>query len=118
MERREKEHENEIHQVKLEFFTNISHELKTPLTLILGPLNKILEEEKMSPLFKKRLSGVEKNAQRLFHLINQLLEFRKIETGKENLEVAPCNLSAFTQEIKESFDPIAENKKIHQNYVI
>jgi signal transduction histidine kinase/ligand-binding sensor domain-containing protein/AraC-like DNA-binding protein len=112
MERREKEHENEIHQVKLEFFTNISHELKTPLTLILGPLNKILEEEKLSPLFKKRLFGVEKNAQRLFHLINQLLEFRKIETGRENLEVAPCDLSSFIQEIKESFDPIAENKKI------
>jgi signal transduction histidine kinase/ligand-binding sensor domain-containing protein/AraC-like DNA-binding protein len=112
MERREKEHENEIHQVKLEFFTNISHELKTPLTLILGPLNKILEEEKLSPIFKKKLFGIEKNAQRLFNLINQLLEFRKIETGKEDLQVIHCNLSSFIQEIKESFDPIAENKKI------
>jgi len=117
MERREKEHENEIHQVKLEFFTNISHELKTPLTLILGPLNKILEEEKLSPIFKKRLTGVEKNAQRLFHLINQLLEFRKIETGRENLQVVRCDLPAFIQEIKESFEPIAENKKIEFNAI-
>lgn len=53
MERRDKVHAEEIHNVKLEFFTNISHELKTPLTLILGPLNRIIEEEKLSPASQK-----------------------------------------------------------------
>jgi len=113
MERREKEHADEINQVKLEFFTNISHELKTPLTLILGPLNKILEEEKLSPLFKKQLMGVEKNAQRLFQLINTLLEFRKIDVGKEHLNVEKCELKAFANEIRESFEQTAVNKNIN-----
>ncbi|MBP7507319.1 MAG: response regulator [Prolixibacteraceae bacterium] len=112
MERRDKEHAEELNQVKLEFFTNISHELKTPLTLILGPLNKILEEEKLSPAFKKTISGIEKNAQRLFNLINQLLEFRKIENGKENLNVSKCNVKDFVCEIHDSFGSIAENKNI------
>jgi signal transduction histidine kinase/ligand-binding sensor domain-containing protein/AraC-like DNA-binding protein len=115
MERREKEHADEIHQVKLEFFTNISHELKTPLTLILGPLNKILEEEKLSPLFKKRIVGVEKNAQRLYHLINQLLEFRKIEDGKEHLQIEQCDLAQLSQGIKESFEAVSENRNIEFN---
>jgi len=115
MERREKEHAEEINKVKLEFFTNISHELKTPLTLILGPLNKILEEEKLSPIFKKRIMGVEKNAQRLYHLINQLLEFRKIEDGKENLQIEKCDLLQLSQGIKDSFETVAENKNIEFN---
>ncbi|MBN1925413.1 MAG: response regulator [Prolixibacteraceae bacterium] len=112
MERREKEHANEIHQVKLEFFTNISHELKTPLTLIIGPLNAILKEEKLSPFIKKRLMGIEKNAQRLFNLINQLLEFRKIETGREKLQVARWDLDTISFEIADSFQSVAENKNI------
>lgn len=112
MERREKIHGEELHKVKLEFFTNISHELKTPLTLILGPLNKILDEEKLSPAFRKQLSGVEKNAQRLFHLINQLLEFRKIDDGKEVLQVERCDLKSFANDIRDSFEQTAENKNI------
>ncbi|HNW52349.1 MAG TPA: ATP-binding protein [Prolixibacteraceae bacterium] len=112
IERREKIHADELHRVKLEFFTNISHELKTPLTLIIGPLNKILEEEKLSPSFRKHLMGVEKNAQRLYHLISQLLEFRKIDDGKEILQVIKCDLKPYTNDIRDSFEQIAENKKI------
>ncbi|WP_228491940.1 hybrid sensor histidine kinase/response regulator transcription factor [Prolixibacter sp. NT017] len=112
MERREKEHADEIHKVKLEFFTNISHELKTPLTLILGPLNRIMEEEKLSPAFRKRLIGIERNANRLFQLINQLLEFRKIENGKEALKVAQCDIRHLMDEISSSFDSTVESRDI------
>jgi len=112
MERREKEHAEEINKVKLEFFTNISHELKTPLTLILGPLSKMMEEEKLSPVSKKRLLGVEKNARRLFQLINQLLEFRKIENGKERLQVSQCDVRILAEEIKESFESLSESKDV------
>jgi len=112
MERREKEHSDELHQVKLEFFTNISHELKTPLTLILGPLSKILEEEKLTPHIRKSLTVIEKNAQRLFQLINQLLEFRKVETGREKLQVSKGDIRQLAKEIKEAFDAIAESKEV------
>lgn len=112
IERLEKEHVEEINKVKLEFFTNISHELKTPLTLILGPLSKIMGEEKLSPVSKKRLSGIEKNAHRLFQLINQLLEFRKIENGKEPLQVCQSDIRLLAREIKESFESMSESKGI------
>nr|WP_321406813.1 two-component regulator propeller domain-containing protein [uncultured Carboxylicivirga sp.] len=112
LEHREKVHAEEITRVKLEFFTNISHELKTPLTLILGPLSKIMSEEGITPAFRKRLMGIERNANRLFQLINQLLEFRKIETGKEKLEVSPTNLNDLMNDVTDSFNSIAETKGI------
>ncbi|WP_163709330.1 hybrid sensor histidine kinase/response regulator transcription factor [Mangrovibacterium lignilyticum] len=112
LQRREKVHADEIHKVKLEFFTNISHELKTPLTLILGPLNKLMAEEKLSPAFRKRLIGIERNANRLFLLINQLLEFRKIENGKEKLKVSPCDVSLMMDDISNSFTNLSETRDI------
>ncbi|WP_291861450.1 hybrid sensor histidine kinase/response regulator transcription factor [Marinilabilia sp.] len=112
LERREREHEDEIHRVKLDFFTNISHELKTPLTLIIGPLSRLMVEEKMNPALKKGLTGIERNANRLFHLIHQLLEFRKIETGKDQLKVSQLNIVGYTNDIAESFTELADSRDI------
>ncbi|MFI1773466.1 hybrid sensor histidine kinase/response regulator transcription factor [Thalassobellus citreus] len=112
LERREKTHANEINKVKLEFFTNISHELKTPLTLILGPLKKIIDEEKLSPKLKKQLLGIDRNANRLLQLIKELLEFRKIDTGSEKLKVSSCNVLEYMEDISISFDALAKNKNI------
>ena len=112
LEHREKVHADELHQVKLEFFTNISHELKTPLTLILAPIHKLMKDEKFSPAVQKKLAGIERNADRLFQLINQLLEFRKIEKGKENLRVSPCRVSDLMDELASSFFSLAEEKDI------
>ncbi len=112
-ERLEKEHAEEINQVKLDFFTNISHELRTPLTLILGPLSKMMEEEKLSPFFRKRLMGIENNARRLFNLINQLLEFRKIESGKECLQVSQYDIRLLAEEIRASFESISESRDVN-----
>ncbi|SFF03274.1 hybrid sensor histidine kinase/response regulator transcription factor [Thermophagus xiamenensis] len=112
MERREREHEEEIHKFKLEFFTNISHELKTPLTLILGPLSRLMSQEQMNPAFRKCLAGIERNANRLYVLINQLLEFRKIESGKDQLRVAQHDVREFIETISKAFCDLAEARGI------
>lgn len=112
LEHREKVHADELHQFKLEFFTNISHELKTPLTLILAPIRRLKEEEKMNPSFRKQLNGIERNANRLFQLINELLEFRKVEKGKESLRVSPCDVKQLMDELSGSFTNLAEAKDI------
>ena len=112
MERREKEYISQINNFKLEFFTNISHELRTPLTLILGPVLSIMQEEKLTPALNKKMRGIKNNAQRLLGLINQLLEFRKIESGKEKLQVSHQNLTAFLEDIEESFADSADLNEI------
>ncbi len=112
MERREKEYVTELNNFKLEFFTNVSHELRTPLTLIIGPLSKILQEEKLSPGLIKKMKGIKNNAHRLLALINQLLEFRKIERGKETLKVSQQNITRLLSNIHESFVGAAKTKGI------
>ncbi|MGQ1947869.1 two-component regulator propeller domain-containing protein [Geofilum sp. OHC36d9] len=112
LERREREHEDEIHQIKLDFFTNISHELKTPLTLIIGPTSQLMKEEKLSPALREKISGIERNAKRLFYLINQLLEFRKIETGKDKLTISLQDINTYINDITESFSELADSKGI------
>ncbi|PKQ68473.1 hypothetical protein BZG01_04475 [Labilibaculum manganireducens] len=111
-EHREKLHNEEIHKIKMNFFTNISHELKTPLMLILGPINKILEKQKISPVVRRDLNNVEQNAERLYTLTNQLLEFQKIENSKEMLRVSNCDPTLFFNEISSSFESLAESRSI------
>ncbi|QIA07682.1 hybrid sensor histidine kinase/response regulator transcription factor [Draconibacterium halophilum] len=112
MERREREYHTELNNFKLEFFTNVSHELRTPLTLIVGPLTRILEDDKLTPALKKKMKGVMNNAHRLLMLINQLLEFRKIENGKEKLRVSHQNITTLLKDIEEAFIESAESKSI------
>lgn len=112
MERREKEYLTELNNFKLEFFTNVSHELRTPLTLIVGPLTRILEDDKLTPALKKKMRGIMNNAHRLLMLINQLLEFRKIENGKEKLRVSHQNITTLLKDVEEAFIESAESKSI------
>lgn len=112
LERLEKEHTEEITKLKLDFFTNISHELKTPLTLILGPLNKMMDDKGMTPGIRKKLSVIDSNAKRLFQLVNQLLDFRKAESGKEDLLISNYDLHSIADEFKEAFESIAESRNI------
>ena len=118
MERREKEYVTEINNFKLDFFTNVSHELRTPLTLIIGPLAKIMEEEQLTPGLIKKMRGIKNNAQRLLVLINQLLEFRKIESGKEVLRVSQQNITKLIADIRESFEGLAKTKDIRLKFKI
>ena len=118
MERREKEYVTEINNFKLEFFTNVSHELRTPLTLIIAPLTRILEEEQLTPGLMKKMKGIKNNAHRLLVLINRLLEFRKIESGKEILRVSQQNITKLVEDIHESFEGLAKTKDIRLKFKI
>jgi ligand-binding sensor domain-containing protein/DNA-binding response OmpR family regulator/nitrogen-specific signal transduction histidine kinase len=106
--------EHEIYQMKLDFFTNVSHEIRTPLTLIVGPLENLVNETRESPALNRRLLTVKKNAGRLTRLVNELMDFRKAESGNMKLNVVPGNIVSFAQEIYLSFQYLAI--KHHINY--
>lgn len=100
-----------MHQMQLRFFTNISHEFRTPLSLILGPLEK-LQKEDTSLLFRNYYKTMHRNAARLVALINELMDFRKVEEGALKLKVMPGNLDLFLHEITAEFSGLTEEKKI------
>lgn len=105
--------EREIDQFKIRFFMNISHEFRTPLTLILGPLEKILGENDVSATIRKQLLMIQQNTNRLLRLVNQLLDLRKLDTGSMQLRVSNENLSDFLTRIFASFQHVAERQKIN-----
>ena len=99
-------------QTKLRFFTNMSHEFRTPLTLILGPLEDMIESADIPERFKKQVSMMHQNSLRLLHMINQLMDFRKIENNKMQLQAASYDIVGFLNEIVMPFYDLAEKKKI------
>lgn len=102
----------EATESKFRFFTNISHEFRTPLTLILGPVEELLRQKNENPATRKNLGLVQKNAQRLLWLVNQLMDFRKIESGKIRLQVSSNDIVAFIRELMLPFDHMARKRKI------
>ncbi|HEY9044321.1 MAG TPA: two-component regulator propeller domain-containing protein [Ohtaekwangia sp.] len=112
VERLQRENMEKLNQAKLQFFTNISHEFKTPLTLILGPSQSLLDKGESDKEARGQLLSIHNNAQRLLRLVNQLLDFRKAESGNLNLEVSEGNIVKFIKEVKLSFDTLAEQLKI------
>ena len=111
-ERMERENLESLNKAKLQFFTNISHEFRTPLTLILGPLEKLLSSGEGGKFVKDQLATINQNTQRLLRLVNQLLDFRKAESGNIELEVAEGNIVRFAKEVKLSFEGLAEQRNI------
>jgi signal transduction histidine kinase/ligand-binding sensor domain-containing protein/DNA-binding response OmpR family regulator len=112
LERIQRENMEKLNRAKLQFFTNISHEFRTPLTLILGPVQSLIESGSGSKFVRDHLHSISNNAQRLLRLVNQLLDFRKAESGNLKLEVSEGNIVKFLKEIKLSFDALAEQLKI------
>jgi signal transduction histidine kinase/ligand-binding sensor domain-containing protein/DNA-binding response OmpR family regulator len=106
-----------INQLRLRFFTNISHEFRTPLTLILDPLESLMESQKNDKQTLQTLKLINRNAQRLLHLINQLMYFRKIETGKMDLRVVQGDLDAFLKEVFDSFLDLAGHNNIQYQFL-
>jgi len=100
------------HEARLKFFTNISHEFRTPLTLILAPLEDILSNGKMNFTVQQHLKLVQKNVIRLLRLVNQLMDFRKIELDKLKLRATENNLGEFIAEIMEPFHGLAHKRNI------
>lgn len=107
--------QDEINQVKTRFFTNISHEFRTPLTLIISPLESMLASE-TDPEKKQTQQLMLRNAQRLLHLINQLLEVNKVEDGKIGIKAQPLELTSFVSVIVDSFRELAQKKEIELIY--
>jgi signal transduction histidine kinase/DNA-binding response OmpR family regulator/ligand-binding sensor domain-containing protein len=108
----DKEKEIELTEAKLNFFTNISHEFRSPLTLIIGPLKELLENEKLSPKALKNLNLIDRNTTRLLNLINQLLDFRKADHGLLTLDVSKGNFVRFSNEVFLYFKEAAKSKNI------
>ncbi len=104
--------EKRISELKVRFFTNISHEIRTPLTLILGPLEDILHEGGISQSVQDQLKLMKKNTQKMLQLVNQLLDFRRIQNNKMSLNIQEVDLSKFTQNIYNSFIPLAKHNGI------
>lgn len=114
----EKERIRELEQVKTHFFTNISHELRTPLTLIISPIEKyFLSNSSINKEQKSRLQSVYQNAQKLLHLINQLLDLSKIESGKQNPSIAKHDIILQLNSIISSFENYAVQKQIKIKWV-
>ena len=112
LERMEKEKQRELTQMKLRFFTNISHEFKTPLTLIIGPLEQIIADLHGNSLLKNKLKQINTNSKRLLELINQLIDFRKIEQDVLPLEKNKNNLNETIRKVMDAFNPIAIKNEI------
>jgi ligand-binding sensor domain-containing protein/signal transduction histidine kinase/DNA-binding response OmpR family regulator len=108
---------DEMHNIQLQFFTNISHEFRTPLSLILGPLEKMMNED-TRPVFQQYYDTIHRNANRLLLLINELMDFRKAEAGSLKLKVMPGNLNLFITEIAEDFKSLALQKNINLRLLI
>ncbi|OQP60553.1 hypothetical protein A3860_33265 [Niastella vici] len=110
-QRREAERAHALEQLKTKFFTNVSHEFRTPLSLIIAPLDRIIkntaDEEQ-----KKQLNLVQRNAKRLLNLVNQLLDFRKMEVQEVKLHPAIGDIVRFSEDVSHSFMDIAEKKGI------
>jgi signal transduction histidine kinase/ligand-binding sensor domain-containing protein/DNA-binding response OmpR family regulator len=102
----EEQKREEMHQVQLQFFTNISHEFRTPLSLILGPVEKLQKENPQSPN-NHFYKTIYRNAHRLMNLINELMDFRKSEAGVLKLHVMPGSVAPFLNEIYEEFGELA-----------
>jgi len=110
-ERRRAEALAEIDRVKTAFFSNVSHEFRTPLALMLGPLEEVLREahERLGPERHEQLITVRRNAVRLLKLVNTLLDFSRIEAGRVQAVYEPTDLSGVTSEIASVFRSAMEN---------
>ena len=105
----------ELNDHKLQFFTNIAHEFRTPLTLILGPAVWLLNKSN-DPTEQRQLKTIYSNSLRLQKLIDELIQFRKIENGKDTLTISVIDLIPFTQEIVETFQVHAAERDVHVEF--
>lgn len=111
-EREEKERNEELNQAKLRFFTNISHEFRTPLTLIISQIDMLFQSSSLPPTLYNRIIKISKNANRMRNMISELLEFRKLEQNYVSLHVCEQNLIPFLKDIYLSYCELAAQQSI------
>ena len=114
--RMEKERFRELDAIKSRFFANISHEFRTPLTLVMGPIQEVLKS-KLQPADQQSLRLAHQNAKRLLELINQILDLSKLEANKMKLAAGEHNFSAILKGISMSFESLAKQKNIRFHFV-
>ena len=107
----EHEKERELYQAKIEFFTNVAHEIRTPLTLIKAPMEKLIKTALDLPGVNGYLKMMEKNTNRLVDLTNELLDFRKTEVKGFSLDFVNVDITELLEDIYTNFQTIAEQKK-------
>lgn len=109
--------EQQLTEYKLQFFTNISHEYRTPLTIIQGAMDRICTTDNIPASLKQPLSAMQKSVKRMMRLINHLLDFRKVQSNKEKLLLEDTEVINFIRDIFYTFRDIAENKQIHYQFM-
>lgn len=117
MERFEKDKIEELSQMKFRFFTNISHEFRTPLTLIIGHLENLLKtKDKVQPSIKEGHKNIYRNARIMRRLVDQLMDFRKLEQGQVELDLERQDFVTFCQEVFDSFRVLSQQKNITTHF--
>ena len=115
-ERKEKEKIRELNKARLQFFTEIAHDFKTPLSLIISPIEQLNRYHSNDKNFERLLGLISRNAKRLNYLSGELMTFRKLEMGQINLEKHDRDFVSFIQQIIYEFIPLINRKKIHFNF--
>lgn len=110
-ERRHAEHLHQMDLMKIKFLTNLSHEFRTPLSLIVGPVETLIEKIK-EPVHATQLGLIKRNGRRLMNLVNQLLDFRKMEEQELKLHLAEGDIVSFVRDAADSFADVAVRKNI------
>lgn len=104
--------EKEIHEAKINFFTMIAHEIRTPVSLIIGPLEKIMQSTNIPANDRQELEIIDRNSQRLLYLVNQLLDFRKVEQKEMKMKFTSQSIKELMQAVCERFSPTLQQKGI------
>jgi ligand-binding sensor domain-containing protein/signal transduction histidine kinase/DNA-binding response OmpR family regulator len=108
--------DEELHQLKLNFFTDVSHEIRSHLTLIMVPLEKVIDDTKSNTLVNKQLTYIKKNTDRLVRLVTELMDFRRAETNNLKLDFSNYDIIGFLDEIYDSFREVCTRKNISLSF--
>lgn len=110
--------EKEVHEAKIKFFTTIAHEIRTPVSLIIGPLEKLMKSGIPLPsIIREDLNIIDRNSQRLLFLVNQLLDFRKVEQEAMQMKFSKQNMSELLEAVCERFEPYISQRGAHLEVV-
>ncbi|MCK9208641.1 MAG: response regulator, partial [Salinivirgaceae bacterium] len=117
-EKKSHQQEVELNEVKLKFFTNITHELRTPMTLILGPLEDLITEKGLPPEVHQKIVSIHRVSNRLLQLINQILEFRKTQTNSRKLRVLKDDFVKYVSDIGYKYKDLNQNNEVEFQIIL
>lgn len=115
VERQEAQRIRELDEMKTRFFTNVSHEFRTPISLIMIPIQRLIKETPVGEL-KNQFELIHRNARRLLNMVNELLDFRRLQENELKLHPAESDIIHYIQEVAASFNDMANNKHIEYRY--